>query len=91
MIGDKIFWGKGYAYEAWGLILAYAFRRLGLRRITAGVAEGNEASITVLQKLGFQIEGCQRAEYWIDNRYRDRFMLGLLLDEFRSPPQFRQG
>jgi [ribosomal protein S5]-alanine N-acetyltransferase len=82
MIGDKKYWSKGYAHEAWWLIIRYAFRRLGLRRLTAGVIDGNVGSLAVLQKLGFQVEGRQREEYWVDNQFIDRLALGLLRDEF---------
>jgi methionyl-tRNA synthetase len=38
-IGRKEFWGKGLAFEAWYLVIEYAFNRLGLRKIIAGVRE----------------------------------------------------
>lgn len=82
MIGKKEFWGRGYAYEAWGLVIRYAFERLGLRKIIAGVIDGNAASLATLQKLGFQIEGRLREELWADGVYRDVFRLGLFRAEF---------
>lgn len=82
MIGRKDFWGKGYAFEAWSLIIEYALQRLGLRKIVAGVVDGNAASLATLQKLGFQIEGRLRAEHWVDGEFRDALRLGLLRDEF---------
>jgi len=84
MIGRKEFWGKGYAFEAWNLLIGHAFLRLGLQKIVAGVVESNVASLKTLQKLGFQIEGRLRAEFWVDGEYRDVLRLGLLRDEFHK-------
>lgn len=82
IIGVKEFWGKGYALEAWSLLIEYAFRRLGLRKIMAGAIADNEASIHVLKKLGFKVEGVARQQTFVDGDYRDSILFGLLRDEF---------
>ena len=63
MIGRKEFWGRGYAFEAWSLLLEYAFEVLGLRKIIAGAVVGNVPSMVVLKKLGFKVEGRLRQEF----------------------------
>jgi RimJ/RimL family protein N-acetyltransferase len=50
------FRGKGYAYEAASAVLAYGKNTLGLERIVAIVSPGNDSSIKLLGKLGFQFE-----------------------------------
>jgi RimJ/RimL family protein N-acetyltransferase len=50
------FRGQGYAYEAASAVLAYGRNTLGLARIVAIVSPGNERSIKLLEKLGFQFE-----------------------------------
>ena len=82
MIGRKDFWGKGYAFEAWKLVLLYAFNCLGLRKITAGAVVENKASIGSLRKLGFQNEGNLRKQYFIDGEYCDVVRFGLFQNEF---------
>jgi RimJ/RimL family protein N-acetyltransferase len=82
IIGPKESRGKGYAFEAWSLILEYAFQRLGLRKIIAGAVVDNAASITILKKLGFKIEGTFRQEFLVDGEYKDGVRLGLLREEF---------
>ena len=84
IIGPKESRGKGYAFEAWSLILEYAFHRLGLRKIIAGAVVDNTASITILKKLGFKIEGTFRQEFLLDGEYRDGVRLGLLREEFHQ-------
>jgi RimJ/RimL family protein N-acetyltransferase len=50
------FRSKGYAYEAASAVLAYGKNTLGLERIVAIVSPGNDSSIKLLGKLGFQFE-----------------------------------
>ena len=82
MIGKKDFWGRGYAFEAWSLLLEYAFGRLGLRKVTAGAIAENVHSINVLKKLGFKVEGTSRQQFLVEGSYRDAVRLGLLKEEF---------
>lgn len=46
-------WGKGYATEAASASLAFGFKELKQSTIFAMAEPGNEASIHVIQKLGF--------------------------------------
>lgn len=83
MIGDKDYWGKGFAYEAWGLLLNYAFTELKLNKIIAGAAKENVASLRLQEKLGFKIEGELRQEFFCDGKYLDAVRTGLLATEFQ--------
>lgn len=47
------FWGAGLAAEAGRAVVAYAFRSLGKKRLFAGHNPENNASRTMLRKLGF--------------------------------------
>lgn len=82
LIGNKSFWGKGYAFEAWSLLLTYAFVRLGLRKILAGAVDGNTTSLKVLKRLGFRVEGVLRAEFPLDGTHHDVIRMGLFREEF---------
>ena len=57
LIGDKSFWGKGYATEAINLCVDYCFETLGLHKIQAGCFEKNIGSQKALLKSGFELEG----------------------------------
>ncbi|HEV3470953.1 MAG TPA: GNAT family N-acetyltransferase [Pyrinomonadaceae bacterium] len=50
------FWGRGYASEAAAAVLEYGKSAFGLRRVVAVTAPDNQASIRVLEKLGFTFE-----------------------------------
>lgn len=87
MIGDKDYWGKGYGYEAWGLLLKHAFERLNLRKIIAGCVAENTGSLELQKKLGFEIEGTFREEAFIDGAYHDVIRTGLFRENFVPPGQ----
>ncbi|CAN5226543.1 GNAT family N-acetyltransferase [soil metagenome] len=53
-------WGKGFATEAAGAVLAYGFDVLGLGLIRSGILAGNTASMRVQVKLGFRRIGISR-------------------------------
>jgi RimJ/RimL family protein N-acetyltransferase len=81
LIGEKACWGRGYATEAIGLAVRYAFDRLRLRRLTAGAYANNLGSIRAFEKVGFRREGVRRQHYRCGDRYVDGVLLGLLRDE----------
>lgn len=83
VIGRKEFWGKGYASEAWKLVLDYAFNKLNLHKVIATVVAGHDASQAALEKLGFKVEGRCREEFFLDGKYHNYIRFGLLSDEFR--------
>jgi len=50
-------WGRGYATEAGRAALTFAFESLAAVEIRSGVFEGNDASMAVQRRLGFEITG----------------------------------
>ncbi len=52
----KKYWSRGYAVEAAGAIINYAFDTLGATQLKAGHNPNNLASSKVLAKLGFSYE-----------------------------------
>jgi len=51
------YWGNGYAAEAARAVLAYAFRYYDAEQILSYSFEENEASLRVMDKLGFERTG----------------------------------
>ncbi|CAN5118076.1 GNAT family protein [soil metagenome] len=81
-IGDKDYWGRGYGREAIRLILDYAFRIRNLRRVWLEVHAENERAIRAYRAGGFVEEGRQREHMWLDGRYVDNVMMGVLRAEW---------
>jgi RimJ/RimL family protein N-acetyltransferase len=50
------FWSQGYAFEAAASVMTYGREVLGLRRIVAITNPDNQASISLLQKIGLRFE-----------------------------------
>lgn len=75
---DREAWGRGYALEAIGTVIAFA-AGAGLRKLTARTHLGNRRSETLLEKLGFAEEGLLRGHILKDGDRRDCRVFGLLL------------
>lgn len=81
-IGERDAWGRGYGTEATRLMLALAFERLGLHRVSLSVFAFNTRAIRSYEKAGFQIEGRLREAIIRDDRYWDEIQMGALRDEW---------
>jgi len=84
----KPFWGRGYAVEAGGALLAVAFERLDLEVVVIQHEDGNDASRSMIETLvdryGGRYEGLLRNEKAGPDGPRDlhRFTTGI--DEYRE-------
>ena len=63
--------GRGYMTEGVRLMLWYAFQELRLHRVEASIQPGNEASLRLIQRLGFRQEGYSPDMLFIDGAWRD--------------------
>ena len=54
------FWGNGYALESAKAIMVYGRNVMDLQRILAITSPDNEASMALLEKLGFRFERLTR-------------------------------
>ncbi|MBN2499972.1 MAG: GNAT family N-acetyltransferase [Anaerolineales bacterium] len=79
-----VYWNQGMMTEALAAALRFGFEQMQVNRVQAMVVLGNEASLRVLEKLGFQHEGICR-DAWFDNeQYQDLHLLSLLRREFMA-------
>ena len=79
----KPFWGRGYATEAAGAMLRYAFEQLGYNRVSAYHFTRNPASGRVLLKAGLRPEGTWRAHIKKWGVYEDCEVYGILRREWK--------
>ena len=59
----KDWWGRGYATEAMTAVLAFAFEKLEIVRVTADHFAANTASGAVMRKLGMEYTGTAKNRY----------------------------
>jgi RimJ/RimL family protein N-acetyltransferase len=77
-------WGRGYASEAVGLLIRFAFEKLDLHRLEADVDPNNERSLRLLERHGFQREGHLRERWHVLGKRHDTIYMGLLRREWRG-------
>ncbi|MDX2633329.1 GNAT family protein [Streptomyces scabiei] len=75
-------WGRGYATDAARALVTYAFKEIGLHRITAAIGPDNAASIAVVQQLGFAREGVLRDHVFTNGAWRDSVLFSVLAHEW---------
>jgi len=79
-------WGQGFATEAAGAMLQWAFDTLDLNRVQAETDTRNIASGRVLEKLGFVREGTLRQNCVVDGDVSDSWVYGLLRRDWQHLP-----
>lgn len=85
LIGDEeAVKGVPAAVEAMKLLYAFAFDELGLRRIFGNVTSDNMLMVKWQKYLGMKEEGRMRQHHFINGKWQDAIILGLLEDEYRN-------
>lgn len=79
---DQNYRGQGYGTRAVRILLKYAFFERRLNKFNDCVLEGNEASATMMKKLGCTQEGIRREEIYTNGKYHNLILYGLTKDEF---------
>lgn len=82
-LSEKYF-RKGIASEACKLLIKFAFSKLEMNKITAFAIKENAPSISLLIRLGFEIEGLLRDDVINRGQFADRYALGLLKSKYIS-------
>jgi ribosomal-protein-alanine N-acetyltransferase len=72
------FAGQGFTSAATRAVVRFAFEELDLHRVEAACQPDNEASLRLLQRVGFQREGFARSYLKIDGQWRDHVLFGFV-------------
>lgn len=88
VIGNTEKLGKGYGTEAIKLIQEFAFNRLNLHKLDLEVRDYNKRAINCYKKCGFKEEGRKRENYFVDGKYTDTVIMGILKREWEKARQF---
>lgn len=76
--------GHGYAREAATNLIEYGFTKLGLHRIVANIGPTNQASMNLVEQLGFTYEGTIRDHVHTNGAWRDSRSYSVLAHEWEQ-------
>lgn len=83
-IGRTDLWGQGYGSDAARVRARYIFEVLGLRQIYSGVLEGNERSLRMQTKAGYEVIATFPKKFWKSGAYRDEHITLLTRERWES-------
>ncbi|GAA4455140.1 GNAT family N-acetyltransferase [Phytohabitans houttuyneae] len=82
-LGEKEYWGKGFATDAVRTACRYGFESMRLHKVTLTVVTENAAALAVYRRVGFTEEGRLREVFRRGGRWLDKYTMGLLEGELR--------
>ena len=83
-IYNRSFWRQGYAYESCKAVIDSAFGELKAHKMFAEAID-TVKSVSLMQKLGMQLEGIQRSQTKDSHgNWADLYFFGLLEDDWRK-------
>ncbi len=78
IIGEKEYWGNGYAREAGQAVIEHAFTQLNLHRLYLGTLDENVRMQRLALKLGFSEEGRRKGALYKNGAYHDILEYGMV-------------
>lgn len=78
---------KGLAIIAGSILLNLAFGQLRLKRVTTYYRDDNDATRSLISKMGFVQEGILRQGWFSGGKHHDIIMVGILNDEWPASRQ----
>ncbi len=76
--------GRGITPTAVALVSDYLFNQMDLHRVEIEIRPENQASLRVVEKLGFRYEGTKLRHIHINGEWRDHFSFALTQEEIRE-------
>ena len=81
---DPAHQGRGYATEAVGRVLGFAFEGVGLHRVSAVTDAENGQAAALFRRLGFRQEAHFIEHLWFKGSWGSEFVFGLLRRELEE-------
>lgn len=84
VIGDKTYWGRGYAGECIKLLGNLAFKKFKINRWQLTVFKENKGAVKAYKKAGFKTEGVLRqvVKSRVDGKFHDEYVMSILSEEW---------
>ena len=82
LIGERDFWGRGYAKDVWKHIVHFGFSVVGVRKFTMGNSAGNKAASGKTLYVGANLESTKRQHVLVGGEYQDVLEYGLFAADF---------
>ena len=79
-IGSR-YWGRRYGQDSIKTLLKYLFDEKNAVRVELEVIESNFRAISCYKKCGFVIENIRKNKVYIDGRYENTLIMGIIKDE----------
>jgi len=84
IIGEKQYWGRGYATATTQLMLEYGFGELNLHRIYLYTFSFNTGGIRAYEKVGFKHEAIMRDDVYREGKFHNTLLMGILKPEWEA-------
>jgi len=81
---SKKYAGRSITPTAVALLSDYMFNQMRLHRVEIAIRPENEASLRIVEKLGFRFEGVKQRYIHINGDWRDHKMFALTRDEAKK-------
>ena len=82
----KDFEGRGIITTCCRLLIDHLFKRMDLNRVQINCNVENERSRAVPERLGFKLEGVHRQVEYLNGRFGDWAVYGMLREEWETAP-----
>ena len=83
-IEKEAFKQQGFMKEAIAFVLQYGFEEMDLHRVEALVSPNNVPSLKLVKHFGFQEEGLLKEHYFINDKFEDSLIFGLLRKNYQG-------
>ncbi|MEL7120979.1 MAG: GNAT family N-acetyltransferase [Bacteroidota bacterium] len=76
----KNHWNKGIASLLINRMISWAEKSKIIKKINLKVLQNNDVAFQLYKRLGFEIEGLLRRDFFVKGVYYDAYMMGMLID-----------
>lgn len=76
----KVHWNKGVGTLLLKYLITWAKENEVIRKVNLKVLTTNESAIKLYKKLGFEVEGLIKRDFYLNKEFQDSLVMGLIID-----------